>query len=286
MTQKIAVAILHGIGSQKECFADDMIRLLKSRFGSEIKDHASNPEAELVFKPVFWASVFENEEKKLWERMKKSGEMDFKRLRLFVINYLADAIAYQPTIERYHNYDNVHQVFAESLQYLSEQAGETAPLCVIAHSLGSVIASNYFYDLQYQPEKIRRAVRVKIADTPFAKGETLTQLHTMGSSLALWSLRFQNFGSAIYVPAPKLSIHHPNLEGGWWNYYDKDDVLGYPLKLLNEQYDRAVTEDIAINVGGWLTSWNPFSHNHYATDANIINPIAKQLANMWKRLNK
>ncbi|HEX6922835.1 MAG TPA: chemotaxis protein, partial [Bacillales bacterium] len=193
--------------------------------------------------------------------------------------------AYQPTIERHHNYDNVHQIFAESLRFLSETAGESAPLCVISHSLGSVIANNYFYDLQYRPDKIRRPVRVEMADTPLEQGNTFTQFYTLGSALALWSLRYENFGKAIQVPSPKLSSYYPKLDGGWWNLYDKDDVLGFPLKSLNEEYDKAVTEDIIINAGGLFTSWNPFSHSQYASDSDVIEPIANQLANMWFTVN-
>ncbi|HEU5141110.1 MAG TPA: chemotaxis protein [Bacillales bacterium] len=285
MPQKLAVAIVHGIGSQKENFADEMIQLLTKRFAKRVADHTDDPVSQVVFKPVYWASVFEKEENLLWDRLKKGGEMDYTALRLFVINYLADAIAYQPTIERHHNYDNVHQVFAESLRFLSETAGETAPLCVISHSLGSVIASNYFYDLQYQPERIRHAVRVEMTDTPIEQGNTLAQLYTLGSALALWSLRYENFGNAIQVPAPKLSAFYPNLEGGWWNIYDKDDVLGFPLKSLNSQYHKAVTEDIVINAGGLFTSWNPLSHSQYGSDSDVIEPIADRLAEMWFTIN-
>ncbi|HEX7065210.1 MAG TPA: chemotaxis protein [Bacillales bacterium] len=285
MPQKLAVAVVHGIGSQKEDFADEMIQLLTNKFAKRVAKQTEEPASQIVFKPVYWASVFEKEENQLWERLKKGGEMDYTALRLFVINYLADAIAYQPTIERHHNYDNVHQVFAKSLRFLSETAGEAAPLCVISHSLGSVIASNYFYDLQYQPERIRNAVRIEMTDTPLEQGNTLVQFYTLGSALALWSLRYENFGNTIQVPSSNLSSYYPGLDGGWWNLYDKDDVLGFPLKTLNAQYEKAVTEDIVINAGGLFTSWNPLSHSQYASDSDVIEPIADRLANMWLTVN-
>ncbi|HET7580988.1 MAG TPA: chemotaxis protein [Bacillales bacterium] len=285
MPQKVAVAIVHGIGSQKEDFADEMIGLLSKHFSKRIADQTEDPASQLVFKPVYWSSVFEEEENILWERLQTGGKMDYIKLRLFIINYLADAIAYQPTIERHHNYDNVHQVFAKSLRFLSEAAGATAPLCVISHSLGSVIASNYFYDLQYQPDNIRRPVRIEMGNTPLEQGNTFAQFYTLGSALALWSLRYENFGNAIHVPSPKLSAYYPKLDGGWWNLYDKDDVLGYPLKTLNPQYAKAVTEDIVLNVGGLFKSWNPLSHSEYDTDPDVIKPIAERLAEMWLTVN-
>jgi hypothetical protein len=35
----------------------------------------------------------------------------------------------------------------------------------------------------------------------------------------------------------------------WYNFYDPDDVLGYPLKTINADYKKAVTKDIPTNVG-------------------------------------
>lgn len=285
MTQKVAVAILHGMGNQKEDFADDMIRLLKKRFAKHLKNKHPNPAGQLVCEPIYWAKVFDQEEEDLWQNLKTGGKMHYLRLRRFVIDYLADAVAYQPTLERHHNYDKVHRVVAAELRKLSRETGKTAPLCIIAHSLGSVVANNYFYDLQYEPEKIRETVRAEMADTPMEKGETLALFYSLGSSLALWGLRFQDYGDAIQIPAPNLASYYPNLTSGWWNMYDKDDVLGYPLKTLNHRYERAVQEDIEVNVGGWLTSWNPLSHSHYMTDSNVIKPIADKLAELWLQLN-
>lgn len=285
MAQKVAVAILHGMGNQKEDFADEMIRLLKKRFAKQLKNKHPNPADQLACQPIYWAKVFDQEEEELWQNMKAGDKMRYLRLRRFVIDYLADAVAYQPTIERRHNYDKVHRVVANKFRRLSRETGETAPLCIIAHSLGSVVANNYFYDLQYKTGNIRAAVRAEMSDTPMEKGETLALFYSLGSSLALWSLRFQDYGDTIQVPAPNLTSYYPNVTGGWWNMYDQDDVLGYPLKPLNENYEQAIKEDIKVNVGGWLTSWNPLSHSQYMTDKDVVKPIADQLARLWLQVN-
>jgi hypothetical protein len=49
-----------------------------------------------------------------------------------------------------------------------------------------------------------------------------------------------------------------------------DDVLGYPLRKINNHYE--FIEDIHINVGGFLTSWNPILHNSYWTDNYFTKP--------------
>lgn len=60
----------------------------------------------------------------------------------------------------------------------------------------------------------------------------------------------------------------------WLNFFDPDDALGYPLKPLSPSYGKTVSADIEVNVGSWLTSWNPISHTEYWTDDNFTKPVA------------
>ncbi|WP_010529550.1 hypothetical protein [Lentibacillus jeotgali] len=279
MTQKIAVVILHGAGTPKEDFAADMIKKITEGFGKKLnKEH-------LVFESVFWSSVFENEENKLWERVHQDAELDYQLLRRFVVEFFADAIAYQPSSEANHNYDKVHALLAQCLNNLQGNAGSSAPLCVISHSLGSVVASNYFYDLQMGQKNIGELTKQYSGDTPLEKGETLSLFYSLGSPLALWSLRFNDFGVPINVPSPSIHHYYPNIDGEWLNFYDKDDILAYPLKGLNLDYHKAVTKDAEVNVGGLLTNWNPFSHIKYDSDNSVIDRIVDGLVRMWYEIS-
>ncbi len=60
----------------------------------------------------------------------------------------------------------------------------------------------------------------------------------------------------------------------WFNFFDPDDILGYPLRPINFAYRKIVDEDIAINVGGLNSSWNPLSHTKYWTDNDFTKPVA------------
>ena len=285
MTKKIAVAVLHGIGDQKEDFSDIFSEELTKRFSQNLKPYLPAPDAELVIQPIYWGSVFNGRESEMWEKLSKAADLDFVKLRHFVINFFGDAIAYQPSANHNPNYIKVHEVYAKGLHELSEKAGQDAPLFVIAHSLGTVITSNYFYDLQYIPERVPVKVQERMADTPLEQGDTLAGFYSLGSPLALWSLRYADFDVPINVPSPHLKKYYPSLSGKWINMYDKDDVFGYPLKPLNDAYDKAVASDVEINSGNMISSWSPLSHMHYFTTNDLINQIGDDLANTWKQIN-
>ncbi|MBM7551630.1 chemotaxis protein [Thalassobacillus pellis] len=280
MTKKLAVMILHGAGTPMTNFAEEMIENISKRFAKKLK--LNNPDEVLVFEPVFWSSVFEAEEKRLWERLEGSADLDYQRLRRFTVEFLADAIAYQPSSVKDNNYDKVHAVLAQSLHELAEKAGSAAPLCIISHSLGSIVSSNYFYDLQVKQENIGTLTKTNIHDTALERGETLSLFYSMGSPMALWSLRFLDYGLPIQVPAPTIGKHYPKIRGEWLNFYDKDDILAYPLKGLNDRYKTAVTEDVQVNAGGLLTGWNPFSHTRYESEDAVVDRIVDGLVKVWK----
>ncbi|MBK8023289.1 MAG: hypothetical protein IPK19_18130 [Chloroflexi bacterium] len=282
MTQKIAVAIVHGIGSQDQTFADKMIAELRWRCGEQVS-------ADLVMRGVHWAPILRDVETELIARTTAGGPQRQAFLRRFLIELMGDAFAYQPVRSDRTVYDSIHALIAETLRLLSEEAGPYAPLCIVAHSLGTIIASNFIYDLQVESFRpmIGERTREEMGSpaTPLEAGETLSLLYTLGSPLAIWSLRYANFGKPITMPAPHLNRYFPDLKGEWVNFYDADDMVGFPIKTLNEYYGAMVTEDRPVNVGRIIESWNPLSHLGYWTDDDILEPIAGSLCRVWDEVN-
>lgn len=88
--------------------------------------------------------------------------------------------------------------------------------------------------------------------TPFERLETLCGFITFGSNIPLVTLALDQVVSITFPPA---ALKEPFCSAArWLNFYDPDDVLGWPLKPLSPTYDTAVAQDIQINVGGILTS--------------------------------
>jgi hypothetical protein len=283
--KKIAIAVVHGIGKQQPNFADNLIEKLTRAFVDKLPAKVPHPHTQIVIEPIHWAPVMQTEEVELWKRLKKGGDLDFIKLRQFMVEFGADALAYQPLPRERATYDAIHGVVARGFRNLAERAGENAPLCVIAHSLGTVIASNYLYDLHKGFAFLPDSVRKHHQKTTLEKGETLAFFYTLGSPIALWSLRYTDFGLPITVPSPKLATHHPNINSEWVNFYDPDDVMGFPLRPLNSAYRKMVKKDVAINAGSFLVSWSPLAHLEYWQDNDVIEPIATSLAKAWKKIN-
>ncbi|XGV98789.1 MAG: hypothetical protein ACAF41_07585 [Leptolyngbya sp. BL-A-14] len=291
MPQKLAVAIIHGIGKANPSFNDKnspnftsgMAQRLREQFARLLHKDVRNADSQLEIEAIYWAPILQDLEDELSKRLKVEENLSsFLGLREFIFHSLADSIGYQITSstppEDREIYDKVHQCFSETLGKLAQNAGGEAPLCIIAHSLGSTIASNYIWDLQHE------SARIQIGDTPLEKGETLTLFHTFGSQIPFWALRYADFGTPIEVPSPKLTQHYSGLQGGWTNFYDRDDLLGYPIQKINDKYARAVT-DREVNAGNIAKNWNPLSHNEYWADNEVVIPIAQSLANTWKSIN-
>ena len=137
-----------------------------------------NPRIRLIVEGIYWGDITDSLEQKLWTRT-AADRLDWNdalKLRSFVVNYLGDAIAYQ-AIPKHDDpcphdyiYDDIHARYAQQLRRLAARAGDNAPLCIIAHSLGTIISSNYFYDLQYRKLGRRRPSSSALAGRSWSAG--------------------------------------------------------------------------------------------------------------------
>jgi hypothetical protein len=322
---KLAVLFVHGVEIADERFADTAIGLLSTEFRRIAGVDADDA---LVVATAFWAPVYERRQDVLLDRMgggpakrvfgllDKLGsladrgytsallaaagsalvrslpwapEFHFPTLRWLLVHYLGDAISYQAGSVDSTLYDDVHVVVAKALHELAAQAGPDAPLCVVGHSLGTLVTSNFFYDLQaaeglHPGEGPKPVVSEQLGDTPLERGETFAWFWSLGSPIALWAQRFTDFGVPVTCPHPKLGDHHPDLEGAWTNVWDPDDVVSSPLRRLNAAYEAAVAEDRRVDVGPWPLGATPLAHPYYWNDRRVITPIASALAQAWHRV--
>ena len=65
MSQKIAVAIIHGAGSQGPDFANATIARISDRFQTHLQKDDKSIEDKLVFRSVYWADILARKEEGL-----------------------------------------------------------------------------------------------------------------------------------------------------------------------------------------------------------------------------
>ncbi len=287
MNQKIAVAIIHGVGDQKPDFAETAISKLSQTFAHYLPEGNKSVADKLVFAPIFWAGIVAKKQRILWNTVEDDdGNLNLKLIRKFFLHFGGDAIAYQPSSSRHQTYDQIHQTVTEALSQLANLAGDKAPLCIVGHSIGTIIIHNYFFDM----------ARVVVTDTiqpqvntALERGETFALFYTLGSPLAVWSLRYDNYRTFSF-PGQQISTLYPQIKPKWTNCYDKDDVLAYPIRSLSKDHQelaqQGILEDVQVNSGNILKSWNPLSHTAYLVDDSVIKPIAQDLFDTWQAINQ
>jgi hypothetical protein len=261
MAAQVGILVVHGIGIQQASFAEDFIAEMKDRL-----DNLAVTADAVVWEPAFWADLLNDHERKLWDDLSRDYDLDWVTVRKFFINVFADAIAYQRNpFANDDMYRKIHNRIHDHLIKLRAALGsQDKPLIIVAHSLGSVILSNYIWDEQ---------TGKGLGKNPFERMETLASMVTFGSNIPLFTLALDQV-QCIEFPPKTLP---PNLKAiaRWLNFFDGDDVLGYPLKPLSPSYAKTVTEDREINVGGLFTSWNPISHVEYWTDNDFTKPVTQ-----------
>ncbi len=274
---KIAIGIIHGMGSQKRGFSKAMQERLRNAFRKQ-----GGNSNDLLFQELFWADILGERQERLFRNTNYRDDLSYSCLCKFIISALGDAIAYQrnsPSPDSNSVYYLIHERIGSDLHELWKKAGEqNIPLVLMGHSLGGVILSNYIWDAQ---KCLREGTdfACRIEDNPFENLSSLVGLITFGTTIALWSLRFHEFDSPISFP-PELCREASSLEqkARWLNFYDRDDVLAYPLRHLSSAYENLSSlEDVEVNVGNVYSSWNPLSHQGYWKDANFLRPVARFL---------
>lgn len=269
---KLAVVVIHGMGSQQRGFSNRLVEELSHRV-----DQAGKDSSQIAWEEIYWQDITERLQQAYLQRANRNNELDWSRLRSFVATALGDAAAYQYAGQQ-GTYVKIHERIRDRVKSLYEVSlDETGvPLVVMAHSLGGHIMSNYIWDMQHQTGPPSGVWAEDLS--PFEKMSTLAGMITFGSNIPLFTFALSNV-RPIEFPAPELDTGIQR-KARWLNFFDPDDVLGYPLKPISDAYDATVDDDIPIDVGNILVGWNPASHTGYWSDNDFTKPVAEFLAGL------
>lgn len=260
MAKKIGILTLHGMGEQTPNFDHDLREHLNDRLSSQVR-------GDIAYKSIYYQDLVQPNQQSVWERMQTS-DIDWMRLRKFFLYSFSDATTYQFRDDRPNSiYRQVNRRIRDRLGELEQDLeSSNSPIVVIPHSLGCHVISNYIWDAQ----KNKGIWSDAFPPTEFQKLGTMKYMLTSGCNIPFFVSGVPNVET----------IDPPSADFRWINYYDKDDILGWPLKPLSNSYNAVVEDDIEINVGSWLSSWNPVSHTNYWTDRDFIRPVAQHITQL------
>ena len=288
---QLGVILAHGIGNQGQEWDEEIIQSLEAAVLHQLAELLPG-NAPLDIHDVLhigrfhWAQVLEEHQRELRRILsaahtasaevvtggflKALGTRVRQEVRgwqeLVITDFVGDVIGYMDSGARV----AIAAELSATLERLAARDGAARgklPVTFIAHSLGTVISSDYVWDqTQARRRRRRRGFHDRLAFANF---------FTIGSPLALFSLRYggpEAFNKPVTVESSR---------GRWVNIYDDDDPVGMPLKPLNAAYGRAVWKDARVESGPYL-----FAHAGYFSTPGTLAIISRKLALDWLALNR
>lgn len=270
LKKTIGLLLVHGVGEKH----DKQL----NHFENEIHKRVTN--TEVVVEKAIWHGVIQPREDNFLSKITNNGvvNLDFTGLRRFIINSFGDSVAYQGVKNNsntYNVYKDIHEVIRTSISNLKSKLPEKALLVIVASSLGAEIISNYIWDIQKE-QKTNNNPKIE-----FEALDTLIGLFTIGCNIPLFTLGLDDDQIIPIQFPPKKLPDYLKEKAKWINIFDRDDVLGYPLKYTSSKYHNLKhLEDKQYNIGGIAVSWNPGSHLKYWQDSDVHKEIAEFIDNL------
>lgn len=280
--KKVGVVVIHGIGSQgtarptdsnKITFSEDMHKRVMKSLGAKGGD--------VAWREVFWSDILQGRQEEYLKKIKRKTGWD--NARKIVMCNLSDAASYRTNADGTDKtYERIHQRVEDTIRDMEDDIGPDGQIVVLAHSLGGHIMSNYIYDQQSHQRKTGGGRH----GSNLQNMTTISGFITFGCNIPVFVFSYPE-GRVFPIDYPGANLPTNKQFKTWWlNFYDKQDILGYPMAETSPAYaDLAKSkglQDKRVNAGGLLSAWNPLSHNAYWRDSDVTGPIAQFIQKMLR----
>lgn len=261
----LGILTLHGMGNTQLDYAVDLFDEIRNR----LKTDASKVET----KAVFYQDILQENQTRYFRSVKRRLRWD--DLREFMLYGFSDAASLESKKDGDDSpYFQAQMRILGALKVLyGLLSGDDRRVVIIAQSLGGQVMSNYLWDAQ--PGRVAKhgvwsvpQVFSSPEEEAFCRGRKTTRFMTTGCNIPIFCAGLDR---NRITPIDELS---PGFE--WHNYYDRDDVLGWPLQPLSDAYAARVTGDHPINAGV-LTGFTPLSHINYWRDRDFLRPLISHI---------
>jgi hypothetical protein len=303
MPRHVAIVFVHGILANELDFAAKMETKLRALLPAGLQDFVH-------FRSVFWSGTVREHQRDYFGRARSTGRMGHNRLRRYVIEGLGDAAAYQKTRHRQNSvYYEVQDSISAKIKSLDRPGRENCPLIFIGHSLGCHVISSYLWDLNKLNQRTAgdidgedpeaQALWRSLHDaTPFRRLKIIAGIVTLGCNMPMFTFTFgpdavypitsavKEANGRMLAPAFPGSALPAALreKARWLNFYSSHDLLGFPLKALNDEYRNAEKiHDIQVSSEApWFIPylWCLFAHTRYWTNRVVLRHSAGLIRDM------
>jgi hypothetical protein len=281
MAHEAILLSIHGMGDTPDDFDVEFKNAIADQVG--VSDWN-----RVYYDKIYYQDVLQDNQEVVFRQMRSRAEIDWVKLRKFMLYGFSDAAGLERRAQDANSpYQQVQKILLDTLDRAYDFVGGSLPVVIVAHSLGCQVVSNYLWDAQrtngasagvFKGSGPAGATAGSARDK-FRRLRSLRYFFTTGCNIPIFVAGLaQN-----KIKAPKTSTAGYAIR--WKNFYDEDDVLGWPMKPLSPDHRRAVYRDYEINAnGGFLGtiagSWNPISHTGYWTDRDMLKPLARDVRSL------
>lgn len=257
----IYIVTIPGIGSKKPGYSKDFVSdISKFSKGTHIENSITCIEAL-----PFSVTNIDAYQQELFERLDSCNNLGgLLSFRKFVLEAFGDAVTFERNKDAAHSpYKRTHKY----LQHIFEQVNElvlqntTNKLVIVAESMGIQLLHTYITDAD-----TNSGIFEQTPATAQNNLRNLSYLATCGCNLPLF---FSGYPESEIVAFEKR-----NSQFIWENFYDKNDVLGWPLKQMSPSFNALIT-DYEVNTG-----ISPACHLNYWGDNSCTKRICKTLCSL------
>lgn len=231
--KKVHIIFVHGVSDSiiKRDYSAGLVKLITSRLKSLFPNQNISDIA--TFENVNYSEIGHEEEQKVLDAyIKQSSQMynifdktlegwGLDKIRKLVITAISDAFIYESNFWK-------EKIRTRVLEKINPYINKNEPVTVVGHSLGSVVS----FDTCYFNSRHNKDWK-KYSFKP-------TNLITFGAPIALFSLELDKQGNQKYRYMPEKNpdkvcedaIQPIKDNGKWYNFFDAQDLIGYPLQEL------------------------------------------------------
>ena len=246
MDKKVGVLILHGVGIQEAGYSESLQQGVNDSL-----ERAGLALDQIAYQEVLYSDIFGEQQKERSEYLiNTSGHFQFisRMIRKLLIFVLSDAVSYRA------RYKRVHERISENIIALQNSLRDSAPVIIVAHSMGIIAVSDYIYDLQ---KKIH-------LDEKYSEINNLKAMITFGCNIPLFEM-----GHLKPISIKRPESDADKKEFFWMSFYSPFDVLGYRISRYYSNQPEFPINDEKVYAGGIFSMWNLFSHGAYWEDSTV-----------------